>query len=202
MEKLMQEGKIRSYGAALGPAIGWLYEGVDCVQRRRPHILQHIYNALEPHPGRQIMDEGEAPTDAAKPARTRYLIRVTHSSGMLEGKYTKDTVFPPTDHRSHRPKSWLINGLKKIETLQFLVGPDRTLGQAALQWLLADPRIACCLPNIYEEAQLREFAAAPATPALTPEELGRVAELAAQNFGIAGETPNYKGTMTRETAAV
>src|SRR5271154_3456360 len=198
MEKLMQEGKIRSYGAALGPAIGWLYEGVDCVQRRRPHILQHIYNLLEPHPGRQIMDEGEALADAARPARTSYLIRVTHSSGMLEGKYTKDTVFPPTDHRSHRPKSWLINGLKKIETLQFLVGPDRTLGQAALQWLLADERIASCLPNIYEEAQLREFAAASESPALTHEELTRVAELAANNFGIEGETPNYKGTMTRE----
>jgi len=197
LEKLVAEGKIRSYGAALGPAIGWLYEGVDCVQRRRPHILQHIYNALEQHPGRQIMDEG-----GEKSGRTRYLIRVTHSSGMLEGKYTKDTVFPPTDHRSHRPKSWLINGLKKIETLQFLVGPDRTLGQAALQWLLADPRIACCLPNIYEEAQLREFAAASEAPALTKDELARVAELAAGNFGIEGEVPNYKGKMVRETAGV
>jgi len=196
MEKLVQEGKIRSYGAALGPAVGWLYEGVDCVQRRRPHILQHIYNALEPHPGHQIMDEGGTAADC----RTRYLIRVTHSSGMLEGKYTADTVFPPNDHRNHRPRSWLINGLKKIETLQFLVGPDRTLGQAALQWLLADPRIASCLPNIYEEAQLREFATAVDSPALTREELDRVAELATNNFGIEGEVPNYKGTMTREPA--
>jgi aryl-alcohol dehydrogenase-like predicted oxidoreductase len=202
MEKLRQEGKILSYGAALGPAIGWLYEGVDCIQRRRPHIVQHIYNLLEPHPGRQIMDEGGAAQDAAGPSRTRYLIRVTHSSGMLEGKYTPDTVFPPTDHRSHRPKSWLVNGLKKIETLQFLVGPGRTLGQAALQWLLADERVASCLPNIYEEAQLREFAAASASPALTREELDRVAELARGNFGITDETPNYKGTMTREPAEV
>ena len=202
MEALVREGKIRSYGAALGPAIGWLYEGIDCVQRRRPHILQHIYNALEQRPGKQIMDEGEALADEARPARTRYLIRVTHSSGMLEGKYTPETVFPPTDHRSHRPKSWLINGLKKIETLKFLVGPDRTLGQAALQWLLADQRIASCLPNIYEEAQLREFAAATESPALTREELDRVAELAEGNFGIADEVPNYKGTMTRETAGV
>ena len=202
MEKLMTEGKIRSYGAALGPAIGWLYEGVDCVQRRRPHVLQHIYNTLEPHPGRQIMDEGEATATAEKPARTRYLIRVTHSSGMLEGKYTVDTTFPPTDHRSHRPRSWLLNGLKKIETLKFLVGPDRTLGQAALQWLLADERVACCLPNIYEEEQIREFAAAPETPRLTADDLQRIEKLARDNFGIEGETPNYKGTMTREPAGV
>src|ERR1700761_5911286 len=166
MDALVQEGKIRSYGAALGPAIGWLYEGVDCVVRRRPHVLQHIYNLLEPHPGRQIMDEGEAAVTHESPeARTRYLIRVTHSSGMLEGKYTAETTFPPTDHRSHRPKSWLINGLKKIETLKFLVGPDRTLGQAALQWLLPDHRVASCLPNIYDAEQLKEFASAPDSPA-------------------------------------
>ena len=200
MEKLVAEGKIRAYGAALGPAIGWLYEGVDCVQRRRPHILQHIYNMLEQHPGRQIMDEGEGAI--ASSARTRYLIRVTHSSGMLEGRYTPETVFPPTDHRSHRPRSWLLNGLKKIETLQFLTGPGRTLGQAALQWLLADPRIACCLPNIYDEAQLREFAAAPACPPLSAEELARIDELARSNFGVEGEPPSYKGTMTREPASV
>lgn len=198
----MQEGKIRSYGAAVGPAIGWLYEGIDSVQQHRPHVLQHIYNLLEPHPGRQIMDEGEKPADATKSARTRYLIRVTHSSGMLEGKYTKDTVFPPTDHRSHRPKSWLTNGLKKVETLQFLVGPDRTLGQAALQWLLADERVACCLPNIYDEEQMKEFAKAPETPALTKDELARIDELARNNFGVEGEVPNYKGTMTREAAEV
>lgn len=202
MDQLVKEGKILAHGAALGPAIGWLYEGVDCVQRRRPQILQHIYNLLEPHPGRQIMDEGGAVQDAAHPAQTRYLIRVPHSSGMLEGKYTKDTVFPPNDHRSHRPRSWLLNGVKKIETLQFLVSPNRTLGQAALQWLLADARIASCLPNIYDEAQLREFASAPETPALTPEELQRIEELSHDNFGIPDETPNYKGTMTREPAAV
>jgi aryl-alcohol dehydrogenase-like predicted oxidoreductase len=121
---------------------------------------------------------------------------------MLEGKYTADTVFPPNDHRNHRPRSWLLNGIRKVETLQFLVGPDRTLGQAALQWLLADKRVASCLPNIYDEAQLREFAAASESPALTPDELRCVAELAATNFGIADETPHYKGTMTREAAAV
>jgi aryl-alcohol dehydrogenase-like predicted oxidoreductase len=172
------------------------------VQQRRPHILQHIYNALEPHPGRQIMDEGEAAVTHESPeARTRYLIRVTHSSGMLEGKYTAETTFPPTDHRSHRPKSWLTNGLKKIETLKFLVGPDRTLGQAALQWLLADARVASCLPNIYDAEQLKEFTAAPECPPLTADDLARVAELARVNFGVEGEVPNYKGTMSRETAA-
>src|SRR5579864_9582500 len=34
VEKLKASGKIRYYGIALGPAIGWLYEGVNCIRER------------------------------------------------------------------------------------------------------------------------------------------------------------------------
>lgn len=194
LDDLKKAGKILANGVALGPAIGWLYEGIDVLQRRKPNALQHIYNILEQHPGRQMMDEGAS-------ENTRYLIRVTHSSGMLEGKYDENTTFPPTDHRSHRPRSWLLNGLKKIETLKFLVSSERTLGQAALLWLLADPRIASCLPNIYNEEQLVEFAKAPDAPALTPDELEKIQELAKTNFGVEEGPGHYKGTMSRTAVA-
>jgi aryl-alcohol dehydrogenase-like predicted oxidoreductase len=132
-----------------------------------------------------------------------FLIRVTHSSGMLEGKYTAATTFPPTDHRSHRPRSWLLNGIKKVEKLRFLESPERTLGQAALQWLLADDRVASTLPNIYNEEQLVEFAKAPDTPSLTGDEMTKIDNLYSDNFGIQEEPPKFKGTMElpKETAA-
>jgi aryl-alcohol dehydrogenase-like predicted oxidoreductase len=135
----------------------------------------------------------EAATEAGKD--TMFLIRVTHSSGMLEGKYTPETVFPPNDHRNHRPRSWLLNGVKKIDRLRFLESSDRTLGQAALQWLLADDRVASTLPNIYEEAQLIEFAKAPECPALTADEMEKITALYAENFGVEREEPKFKGTM-------
>jgi aryl-alcohol dehydrogenase-like predicted oxidoreductase len=89
----------------------------------------------------------------------------------------------------------LLNGVKKIEQLRFLENSDRTLGQAALQWLLADDRVASTLPNIYDEEQLVEFARAPETPALTGDDMGRIAELYAENFGIEEDPPKFKGTM-------
>lgn len=193
MEALKLEGKVRYYGAALGPAIGWLYEGVRCVRERPITVLQHIYNMLEQHPGAAIH---QAAVESGRD--TMFLIRVPHSSGMLEGKYTVDTVFPENDHRRHRPRSWLLNGIKKVDQLRFLEGPDRTLGQAALQWLLADDRVASTLPNIYDAEQLREFAAAPETPRLSADELARIAELYAGGFGLEEEAPKYKGTMTLE----
>src|SRR6266498_2736792 len=152
LEKLKADGKVRYCGIALGPAIGWLYEGMNCIRERNMTSVQHIYNMLEQHPGRAFHD---AATAAGKD--TMFLIRVTHSSGMLEGKYTAETRFPPTDHRSPRPRSWLLNGIKKIEKLRFLENSERTLGQAALLWLLADDRVASTLPNIYNEEEPPKF---------------------------------------------
>lgn len=190
LEDLRKEGKIRSHGFALGPAVGWLGEGVLGIRRRRPGIVQHIYNLLEPFPGRAIQ---QAARDSPE---TMFLIRVPHSSGMLEGKYTAETVFPPNDHRNHRPRSWLLNGVKKVGQLRFLEREGaRTLGQAAILWLLADDRVASVLPNIYDAEQLREFAAAPSRPALSAEEMERVATLVAGNFGLEPEEARFKGTM-------
>lgn len=197
LEKLKASGKVRYYGIALGPAIGWLYEGANCIRERDITSVQHIYNMLEQHPGHALHD---AATEAGKD--TMFLIRVTHSSGMLEGKYTVDTVFPPTDHRSHRPRSWLLNGIKKIDKLRFLETSERTLGQAALLWLLADERVASTLPNIYNEEQLIEFAKAPGCPPLTSDELGKIDNFHSRNFDVEEESPKFKGTMelSKETA--
>ena len=58
LEKLKTEGKVRYYGIALGPAIGWLYEGMNCIRERDVTSVQHIYNMLEQHPGRAIHASG------------------------------------------------------------------------------------------------------------------------------------------------
>jgi aryl-alcohol dehydrogenase-like predicted oxidoreductase len=191
LEKLRERGLVRYYGIALGPAIGWLYEGINCVKERSVTSVQHIYNLLEQHPGAAIQNSaGEHGKE------TMFLIRVPHSSGMLEGHYTEETRFPPTDHRSHRPRAWLINGVRKVEQLRFLERADRTLGQAALLWLLKDPRVASTLPNLYDEKQLMEFATLSACPDLTDEEMEQIAALYAVNFGIEeDDPPKFKGTM-------
>src|ERR1700736_1236402 len=191
LEKLRDRGWVRFYGIALGPAIGWMYEGINCVKERPVTSVQHIYNMLEQHPGASIQEAG---TEAARD--TMFLIRVPHSSGMLEGRYTLETRFAPSDHRSHRPRAWLVNGVKKVEQLRFLESPSRTLGQAALLWLLRDQRVASVLPNIYDEKQLPEFAATPDAPQLTDAEMEKVGALYHSNFGIQDDDPpKYKGTM-------
>jgi aryl-alcohol dehydrogenase-like predicted oxidoreductase len=176
LDEARDQGLIRGYGVALGPAIGWRDEGVWAVRNRPLAAIQLIHNMLEQDPGRELLAEATAQGVGA-------MVRVPHSSGMLEGQYTRDTVFAPNDHRRHRPRSWLLEGVQKVERLSFLTD-GRTLGQAAIKWLLADPTVTTVLPNVYSSEQLREFAAAVETPDLTADELERVAELYARNFDV------------------
>jgi aryl-alcohol dehydrogenase-like predicted oxidoreductase len=178
MEEYKREGRIRAYGVALGPKIGWLQEGVRAMRERDLAGVQMIYNLLEQDPGRGLIE-------AARETGTSLIVRVPHSSGMLEGKYTEETTFARNDHRRHRPREWLLDGLKKVEQLGFLTeSGERTLGQAALKFVLASPEIVSTLPNIYDEEQLEEFTAAPDTPDLTEGELSHIAELYENNFGL------------------
>src|SRR5215207_4337994 len=54
LDKLRDEGKIRAYGAALGPAIGGTQHGDQALAERPMQALQIIYNALEQDPGRRF----------------------------------------------------------------------------------------------------------------------------------------------------
>jgi aryl-alcohol dehydrogenase-like predicted oxidoreductase len=188
LEDLKTEGKIRHYGVALGPAIGWEDEGLVAMRDRRIAGLQTIYNLFEQDPGRAFFP-------VAREHGVGVLVRVPHSSGMLEGKYSAETSFSQSDHRSHRPKEWLTEGLEKLKAIEFLTdGTGRTIGQAALQFILAETSVCSTLPNIYNAAQLREFAAAPETPRLTVAELAKLRDLYEHNFGVVKQAVAAEGS--------
>jgi len=187
LEALKREGKIRAYGPALGPAIAerQIEEGAYAIERRRADLVYLIYNLLEQMLGQGLFELGRR-------SGTSFLVRVPHASGLLDGTVKPETVFSEDDHRFHRvstedrKRRWQIEGLKKVEQLGFLWEPSgRTLAQAALKYVLAEPAVASVLPNIYNAALLRECTAAVETPDVTAEELSHVAQLYAENFGVA-----------------
>lgn len=214
LEQLKAEGKIQSYGPSLGPAIGWRDEGIYANAVRQAPVTQMIYNLLEQDPGREFILAAErgasypavaeamkgeaskklcAPTSSFDPSfrawrahpQPQFLIRVTHSSGMLEGKYTIDTKFDENDHRSHRPRAWLVEGLQKVDRVKPMCERRGvTIGQLALLWLYAHPSVLSALPNIYDRDQLREFAAASEHPPLTDAEMEEIHSMYERNFDI------------------
>jgi aryl-alcohol dehydrogenase-like predicted oxidoreductase len=187
LDALKAAGKIRAYGPSLGPAIAerQMAEGVYAVERRSCDIVFIIYNLLE-----QML--GQAIFPVARQHRRSMLVRVPHASGLLDGTVKPETVFSADDHRSHRvtteekKRQWQVNGLKKVSQLGFLwEGRGRTLGQAAIQYILSEASVASVLPNIYSEALLKEFAAAPDLAPVVPHDLDRIKALYTDQFGLA-----------------
>jgi aryl-alcohol dehydrogenase-like predicted oxidoreductase len=178
LEELRSEGKLLHYGVALGPAIGWREEGLRAIETRAIASVQTVYNLLEQDPGRDLIA-------AAGERGIGVMARVPTSSGLLDDSLSPETTFPEGDHRRHRPREWLVEGLEKIERIRFLCdGPaGRTMAQAALRFIL-DSGATTVIPTITSEAELREYAGAAEVPELDSGELARVAELYERNFDV------------------
>jgi len=59
LEALRDEGKLKHFGVALGPAIGWREEGIRALETRPIAALQTVYNLLEQEPGRDFLETAE-----------------------------------------------------------------------------------------------------------------------------------------------
>jgi aryl-alcohol dehydrogenase-like predicted oxidoreductase len=174
---IRDEGKVRELGVALGPAIGWVDEGVQAIDRRPIATLQTVFNVLEQEPGLTF-----AARDNVADGRVSLISRVPHASDTLSGRVTPDTVFPKEDHRSHRNRDNMLDNFEKAATLSFLwEGTGRTMGQAAIAAILANPAFATVLPTCTTVEEVTEYAAASELP-LTTDEHARVNDLWSRNF--------------------
>jgi aryl-alcohol dehydrogenase-like predicted oxidoreductase len=177
LERLVAEGKVRALGVALGPAIGWVEEGLESVRNRPIATLQTVFNILEQEPGLSFASEPNVAD-----GRVSLISRVPHASDTLSGKVTPDTEFAKDDHRAHRNKDNMLDNFEKAETLTFLwEETGRTMGQAAIAGILANPAFATVLPTCVTPDEVREYAAASDLP-LTADESAALQDLWTRNF--------------------
>jgi aryl-alcohol dehydrogenase-like predicted oxidoreductase len=184
LDKARGEGLVRHLGVALGPAIDMrqIDEAVEAILLRGA-TPQIIYNYLEQDLGRPVFP-------VANEHNATVLVRVPHSSGLLDGTVKRETEFEPGDHRNwrvttnERRRIWLEDGLRKLERFEHLTGPRRSIGQLALQFILHEPCIASVLPNIYDSAGLDDFCSYDRAPLLTESEYAELQALYERNFDL------------------
>tara|TARA_A100001037_G_scaffold46762_2_gene38210 strand:+ start:1413 stop:2417 length:1005 start_codon:yes stop_codon:yes gene_type:complete len=179
LDDLVQEGKLRWYGTALGPDIGWKDEGDASMAERKIPSMQIIYSIIEQQPARHFFP-------SAHEHSTGLIARVPHASEILTDEFVNKSKveFDPSDHRSHRQREWLDEAFKKREKVLFIAdnSNERKLSQAAIQFCLAEPSISTVLPNIVRQDQLEEFTAASETLPLSSEEIMELNRLYDEEF--------------------
>ena len=187
LEQLQFEGKIRHYGVALGPDIGWVEEGEYTLTQRQVASAQVIYSIMEQDPAKHFMT-------LAEENEVGLLSRVPHASNTLTGEFDDGLpTFDADDHRAHRKNEWLEEAMKKVARVRFLVQEDtRTMAQSAIQFVLKQPSIISVLPNFTNLSELKEYTSALETPEISDEEQTKLDELWEHGFDVSEPEPQFR----------
>ena len=169
-ERLVERGKIRAYGISTNSlAVAQAFNRLGTCA-----VVQLNYSLLNPAAARDLL-----PWCAASDIGT--LIRGPLAQGLLAGKFTAETRFDDsvrTGWNEGAGREQFLRRLEQVEQVRFLARADRTLAQAALQWVLAHPAVSCAIPGAKSVAQVTSNAAA-ADGQLTEDDLARLAALTA-----------------------
>lgn len=179
-ERMVEQGKVGVWGVSLGPAIGWREEGFEAMNKGAAAV-QTVYNVLEQHPGREL---GEMATATG----AGILARVQDHSGILKDAVKSDEHPSGSDHRKFRDEAWRIHGPKKADKLRPIAERHgMTLHQFACKWLLQQPAVTSITATLVSDDEIREIAAVPDLPEITPEELNQIQDWYHDDFGLGDE---------------
>lgn len=177
LDKLKQEGKLRHYGVS----VETVEEGLFCLTQPNVQALQVIYNVFRQKPGDQLFP-------AANAKGVGILVRLPLASGLLTGKFTKESTFEQDDHRNYNANGESFNvgetfagldfayGVELSEQLRWIAGGRGNMTRAALRWILDNEDISCVIPGFKSVAQVEDNLRAIDVPAFTPAEKQRLTD--------------------------
>ncbi|GAA3585330.1 aldo/keto reductase [Amycolatopsis ultiminotia] len=175
LDDLVDKGRIKAYGVSVETC----EEALTALRRPNIASVQIILNCLRLKPLEQVL-----PTAAEVGAGI--IVRVPLASGLLSGRYTKDTTFSSDDHRSFNRHGEAFDvgetfagvpfeaGLEAVERLRGLVPEGQTLAQFALRWILDQSGVSVVIPGARNTDQARANTVAGGLPSLSDEALAGV----------------------------
>lgn len=178
LDGLVTNGKIRSHGVALGPAIGWRDEGLHAIKEHNITCLQTVYNILEQDPGNDLLKSGGE-------KNVGIMARVPDASGILTGKVNENTTFNKNDHRSARKKEWITEALKKVENMKTIADKKGwNITELAIKFILSRKPISVVLPTMISIEEIDKFSEISDGKYLEDHELDQVSEMYVNNFYV------------------
>ncbi|MER5294745.1 aldo/keto reductase [Streptomyces pharetrae] len=178
LDTLVAEERIGAYGVSVETCD----EALTAIARPNVVSVQIILNPFRMKPLREVLP-------AAREAGVGIIARVPLASGLLSGKYTKDTVFPENDHRTYNRHGESFDQGETFSGVDFATGveaaaefaalaPDGyTPAQLALRWIAQQPGVTTVIPGARSPEQARANTAAATLPPLPDTTLDAIRDL-------------------------
>ena len=171
LDKKIEQGTIKTYQIALGPAIGWTNEGIEAMNRKNVTAVQTVYNVLEQTPGNELIENAEK-------KNVGILVRVPDASGILTGKVNADTKVDEKDHRSVRKGEWIKESLKKVEQLRPIANRNGlSITEFAIKFILSKNTVSSVLPTVISNEEIETFAAMSDGKYLSSQDMREITEM-------------------------
>ena len=144
MEELKSEGKIRFYGLCLGNEA----QALKAIDKTGISSLMLTYNILSQGMASNVMS-------TAVEKGIAVVARQPLSSGLLSGQLNADTEFAENDYRKTWPREKFLADLERVKKIKSVIGNKaRSLPQASLKFILANPAVCCVIPGMMSPAQV------------------------------------------------
>ncbi|MCP2313786.1 aldo/keto reductase [Kitasatospora paracochleata] len=178
LDTLVAEQKIAAYGVSVETCD----EALTAIARPGVASVQIILNPFRLKPLERVLP-------AASAAGVGIIARVPLASGLLSGRYTKDTVFAADDHRTYNRDGSSFDQGETFSGVDFATGVEAaaefgelapagaTPAQTALRWIVQQPGVTSVIPGARTPAQARANAGAGDLPALPDSTLDAVRDL-------------------------
>ena len=178
MERMVERGTLRRYGVS----VERVEEALKAIEYPGVASVQIIFNMFRLRPAELFLQQ-------ARQRGVAVIARVPLASGLLSGKFARDTRFEANDHRQFNRHGEAFDvgetfsgvpyevGLEAVEGLRLLVPEGATLAQLALRWILMHEAVTVIIPGARNPRQALDNIAASTLAPLAESTMAEVRDI-------------------------
>jgi aryl-alcohol dehydrogenase-like predicted oxidoreductase len=175
LDDLVAAGKIRFYGVS----VERVEEGLKAIEYPNVQTVQIIFNCFRMRPAallfRQTLEK-----------QVGVLARVPLASGLLTGKFKRDSQFSAGDHRNFNRHGEAFDpvetfsgvdyetALEAVEEIRHILPAGMSMASFALRWILMFDAVTCAIPGGKRPEQVADNCRASDLPKLSEETMHAV----------------------------
>ncbi|WP_127144973.1 aldo/keto reductase [Pelagibacterium montanilacus] len=155
LEEFKADGLIRNWGAS----VETIEEALICLEHDGLATLQIIFNLFRQDATEQLFDR-------AMEKDVGIIVRLPLASGLLSGKFRKDSEFAPSDHRNYNRDGQAFSvgetfsglpfetGVERAEELRQFMPDGMNMTHFALRWILDHKAVSTVIAGVSRADQI------------------------------------------------